>query len=344
MVYSASSIWAEYKIGSKYYYLIRQTIFFVIAILIFFITSRIDYHYYKKYSNVFLLIAFILLIIVLIPGIGVKKNGSRSWIGFSFFSVQPSEIMKVALIIFTSKFLSNNLGILRNFKYMLFYLLLVGIIFFIIMLEPDFGTGSILVLTILCMMFIGLIKKKYILFTSIFILIGIVLLILFASYRLKRIESYLDPWSDPLGSGFQIIQSLYAIAPSGLFGYGLFNSRQKYFYLPEPQTDFIFAIILEELGVIGGIFILSLFLIIIIIGYRTALKINDAFGMYLSFGMITLLLIQVFINIGVVIGLVPVTGVTLPFISYGGSSLIISMFMMGIVFNMIKNIEKNSYI
>lgn len=341
MIYSASCVWAEYKMGNSYYYLIRQMIFYIIACLCFFIVSRIDYHIYKKYSNLLMIFSIVLLIIVLIPGIGMKKNGSRSWIGFSFFTIQPTEILKITLIIFTSKFLGNNPGILRSFKNMIYYLVILGLIFLLIMLEPDFGSGAIIVMTILCMMFIGLIKKKYVFISSIFLVAGVILLILFASYRMKRIEAYLDPWSDPLGSGFQIIQSLYAIAPAGLFGYGLFNSRQKYYYLPEPQTDFIFAITLEELGIVGGVVILGLFLILIYIGYNVSITIEDLFGMYLSFGLTTLLLIQVFINIGVVIGLLPVTGVTLPFLSYGGSSLIIMFIMMGIMVNIMKNREKD---
>lgn len=166
-------------------------------------------------------------------------------------------------------------------------------------------------------------------------------MIIMAPYRMERIISYLDPWSDPLGSGFQIIQSLYAISPAGLFGYGLFNSRQKYYYLPEPQNDFIFSILVEELGIIGGALVILLFFYLIFTGYKIAKYSKDFFSSYLAFGFSSLLFIQVFINIAVVIGLIPVTGVTLPFISYGGSSLIISMFMMGIMVNIMKNTDKD---
>lgn len=337
MIYSSSSIWAEYKTGSKYFYLIRQSLFFIVAIIVYFIVSRIDFNLLKKYSNHLFIISFILLIVVLIPGIGVKRGGARSWIGINEFSIQPSELMKLAFIIFTAKFLSNYPGILKKTKYLIYYLIIVMLVFGLIMLEPDFGTGAIIVCTILLMMYVGLVKNKYLIFAGIFGLIGVVVLIASAGYRMARIQSYIDPWSDPLGSGFQIIQSLYAISPSGLFGYGLFNSRQKYFYLPEPQTDFIFAIVLEELGIIGGIFILLLFLTIIIIGFRLSLCCKDLFAMYLSLGITSLFFIQVFINISVVIGLIPVTGVTLPFLSYGGSSLVITFIMMGILVNIMRS-------
>jgi cell division protein FtsW len=162
-------------------------------------------------------------------------------------------------------------------------------------------------------------------------------MILMAPYRIDRIISFLDPWNDPLGSGFQIIQSLYAISPASLFGYGLFNSRQKYFYLPEPQNDFIFAIIIEELGIMGGLILLSLFSYLIYTGYKLSKNLDDLFSSYLVFGITSLLLVQVFINIAVVIGLIPVAGVTLPLVSYGGSSLVITMYMLGIVVNVIKD-------
>ncbi len=337
MIFSASSIWAEYKTGNRYYFLIRQSIFFVIAIIAYFIVSRIDYNLLKKYSNHLFIASLVLLVIVLIPGIGVKRGGARSWIGINEFSVQPSELMKIAFIIFTAKFLSNYPGILKKTKYLIYYLLVVILVFGLIMLEPDFGSGAIIVCSILLMMYVGLVKNKYLIYAAIAGGVGVVVLIASAGYRMARIESYIDPWSDPLGSGFQIIQSLYAISPSGLFGYGLFNSRQKYFYLPEPQTDFIFAIVLEELGIVGGVLILSLFLTIIIIGYRLATCCKDLFAMYLSLGIISLFFIQVFINISVVIGLIPVTGVTLPFLSYGGSSLVITFVMMGILVNIMRS-------
>lgn len=337
MIYSSSSIWARFKTGSSVYYLVKQLLFFSIATIVFIFSQRMDYHYLKKYANHIFIFCLILLAVVLIPGVGLVRGGARSWLGIGDLSVQPSELMKIGFIIFTAKFLSNYPGILAKFKNLCYFFVLIGLVFGLIMLEPDFGTGFIIIVTIICMLFVGLIKYKFILIGLIIGIVGMVVLITSASYRLDRISSFLDPWSDPLGTGFQIIQSLYAIGPASLFGYGLFKSRQKFFYLPEPQTDFIFAIVIEELGVLGGVVILLLFLLIILMGIKTALNCEDLFGMYLSFGLIALLFVQVFINIGVVIGLIPVTGVTLPFLSYGGSSLIITFAMMGIIVNIMKH-------
>lgn len=337
MIYSSSSIWALYKTSNKYYYLIRQSIFLFIGIIVFIISSKINYLFWKRWANYIFLICLILLIIVLIPGIGIVRGGARSWIGVGDFSIQPAEFMKIGLIIFTSKFLSNNPGIMKKNKYFYLYMLVVLFIFFLIMLQPDFGSGFILTISIMLILFIDGIQIKNIVIGGLAALVGLIVMIIMAPYRLERIISFINPWADPLGSGFQIIQSLYAISPASLFGYGLFNSKQKYFYLPEPQNDFIFAIICEELGLIGGLFVLLLFFVIIYIGYKASKIVDDYFAKYLAFGFTSLLMIQVFINIAVVIGLIPVTGVTLPFVSYGGSSLVISMFMMGILANIIKN-------
>lgn len=337
MIYSSSMIWATYITGNQYYYLIRQLIFTTISFIVFFICLKIDYNKIKKYANKLLIITIILLIIVLFPYIGIYKNGARSWIGINDFSFQPSEIAKITMIIFTAKYLSNNEGAFKKEKNLLLYLLLLLFVFGLIMLEPDFGSGFILTLTILIIMFKDLIKYKYIFIGSIFAVIAIIILIKTASYRLDRITSYINPWSDPLGSGFQAIQSLYAISPAGLFGHGLFKSHQKFYFLPEPQTDFIFAIIVEELGIIGGLLVIILFLILIVIGYLGAMRATDVFAKNILFGFTTLLFVQAFINMGVVIGLLPVTGVTLPFLSYGGSSLISTMAMMGINLNILKS-------
>ena len=334
MIYSASHIWSEYKYGDSLKFLKNQGLFFLIGIFIMVIVSKIDYKIYFKKSNTILLICTILLILVLIPGIGTVRNGSRSWFGIGSFGVQPSEFTKLALIIFTAKYLNNNFGEMHKVKTcVLPILFLTLIIFGIIMLQPDFGTATIIVMTIVGMLFIGGVKLKFFLKIGLVGIIGVVGLIIIAPYRLQRILSFLNPWSDPLGSGFQIIQSLYAIGPGGLFGLGFGNSIQKHFYLPEPQTDFIFSIICEELGVVGAFIVVLLFAFIIYRGIKISLNAQDLFGKYLSFGIIFGLAFQTILNLSVVIGLIPVTGVTLPFLSYGGSSLLISMASMGILLN-----------
>ena len=341
MVYSASSIWSEYKYDTKYYYLIRQFIFYIIGVIIYFFTSKTEYKMWLKYANLAYILTFLLLILVLIPGIGMVRGGARSWIGFGVFSIQPTEFMKLSLIIFTSKFLTNNKGIIKKNLYFYLYCLFIGMTIGLIFLQPDFGSAVVILLSTIILLFIGEFQIKNIFIGGILLLSGLAMLIWIAPYRMDRITSFLDPWSDPLGSGFQIIQSLYAIAPASLFGYGLFNSKQKYFFLPEPQNDFIFAIFIEELGIFGGIILIALYATIIYIGYKLTLSTKDLFSKYLSFGITSLLMVQVFINIAVVIGLIPITGVTLPLMSYGGSSLIITFFMLGILNNIIKNNKDN---
>ena len=334
MIYSSSYIWAEYKYNDPYKYLKNQALFFIIGVVLMIIVSKIDYKKYFKYANKILIVCITLLILVLIPGIGSVRNGSRSWFGIGSFGIQPSEFAKLGLIIFTSKYLSNNPNSMKNFKKGVLPILIITLgMFGIIMLQPDFGTGTILVMTIIGILFVAGLNIKIFVKFGIVGLIGVVGLIIVAPYRLKRILSFLDPWSDPLGSGFQIIQSLYSIGPGGLFGLGFGNSIQKHFYLPEPQTDFIFSIISEEFGFMGILIISTLFIIIFYNCLKISMKCTDLFGKYLSFGITFGLIFQSILNLSVVVGLIPVTGVTLPFLSYGGSSLLIIMVSMGIILN-----------
>ena len=338
MIYSSSSIWAEYKFGDCFHYLKYQSIFFFIGIIIMIIMSKIDYRIYYKYSNIILLISFILLILVLIPGIGSIRNGSRSWFGIGSLGIQPSEFCKISLIIFTSKYLSNSSDYIGKYFKGIIPIILVSLLFFgLIMLQPDLGTATIMFISIIAILFIAGADIKFFIGGGVLGIIGIVGLVLIAPYRMNRITSFINPWKDPLGTGFQMIQSLYAIGPSGLLGTGYLNSIQKHFYLPEPQTDFIFSIILEEFGILGVIIVVGLFFLILYRGIRISNSISDSFGKYLSFGIIFQLIFQAIMNLSVVVGLIPVTGVTLPFLSYGGSSLLISMASIGIVLNISRN-------
>ncbi|WP_077211436.1 stage V sporulation protein E [Bacillus dakarensis] len=334
MVYSASAIWAEYKFDDSFFFAKRQLLFAGVGIVTMFVFMNVDYWTWKKFAKVMLIVCFVLLILVLIPGIGNVRNGSRSWIGVGAFSIQPSEFMKLAMIAFLAKYLSENQKNITSFKKGLVpSLSLVFLAFGMIMLQPDLGTGTVMVGTCIVMIFISGARISHFIGLGFVGLIGFVALIASAPYRIKRITSFLDPWSDPQGSGFQIIQSLYAIGPGGLFGLGLGQSRQKFFYLPEPQTDFIFAILAEELGFIGGSFVLLLFALLLWRGIRIALGAPDLFGSFLAVGIIAMIAIQVMINIGVVTGLMPVTGITLPFLSYGGSSLTLMLMAIGVLLN-----------
>ena len=343
MIYSTSSIWAEYKFNDSFHYLKYQSIFFLISTFIMLFISKIDYKLYYKHSNKILIGCIILLILVLIPGIGKIRNGSRSWFGIGPLGIQPSEFAKLGLIIFTSKYLSNNSGYTKNSKNKILPILAVTLfVFGLIMLQPDLGTGVILVMSIISLLFIAGINLKFFFISGIIGIVGVIILILIAPYRMNRITSFINPWKDPLGTGFQIIQSLYAIGPGGLLGNGYLKSIQKHFYLPEPQTDFIFSIIAEEFGVVGAFIVIGLFSIILIRGIKIATTTKDAFSKYLSFGILFQLMFQTIMNLMVVIGMIPVTGVTLPFLSYGGSSLMISMISIGIILNISKNCIKKS--
>ena len=337
MVFSASFVWAEYKMGSAYYYGIRQAIFFVLGVALMLFIAKIDYHIYEKYAKWFFIIGISLLILVLIPFIGSVRGGARSWIGIGSFSIQPSEFMKLSMMIFLSSFLANYGYLMKKLKIFLLIVSTIILSFGLIMLEPDFGSGMILTLGSFLLLYIAGIKPKWFIFILLCGITGAILLVIIAPYRLERIMSYINPWNDPLGSGFQSIQSLYALSPGGLFGLGLFKSRQKFFYLPEPQTDFIFAIITEELGFLGSFMIFLVFLSFFYAGYLTSIKAKDLLGFYLAAGITGIIFIQFFMNISVVIGLIPITGVTLPFISYGGSSLIVNYLMVGILLNISNN-------
>lgn len=332
MIYSASSIWANYKFNDPFKFVKAQGLFFLLGIFLIFFIKKIDPNKFYNYSNVILLVSFILLILVLIPGIGTVRNGSRSWFKVGPFGIQPSEFAKIGLIIYVSKYLKNNQRNLKNIIKGVFPLLFViGIFFLLILLEPDFGTGMVMVLSLVGIIFISGVKASFFLKIGLIGLIMIAGLIIVAPYRMARIVSFLNPWSDPLGSGYQIIQSLYAIGPGGLLGQGFLKSRQKNFYLPEPQTDFIFSIISEELGFMGVLFTSFMLGAIFYLCIKISMKQSDLFLKYLSFGLSFALIAQALLNLMVVVGLIPVTGVTLPFLSYGGSSLLISMASIGIV-------------
>lgn len=334
MVYSASAVWASYKMGDSFFFLKRQLLFAGLGVVAMFFIAKIDYWVWRSYSKIILIVCFVLLILVLIPGVGLVRGGARSWIGIGAFSIQPSEFMKFAMIIFLAKFLAEKQKVITSFKQgLLPALSFVFVAFGMIMLQPDLGTGTVMVGTCIVMIFVSGARIFHFAMLGLIGVAGFVGLIASAPYRMKRITSYLDPWSDPLGSGFQIIQSLLAIGPGGLFGLGLGQSRQKFLYLPEPQTDFIFAILAEELGFIGGSFVLLLFSLLLWRGIRIALGAPDLYGTFLAVGIVAMIAIQVMINVGVVTGLMPVTGITLPFLSYGGSSLTLMLMAVGVLLN-----------
>lgn len=341
MVYSSSYVWAEYKYGDPYYFLKRQLLFASAGIICMVIVTFIPFYKIRPYVHLILLTCLCLLILVLMPGIGMVRGGAQSWIGVGAFSIQPAEFIKLSLILYLAHYLANNKKYMNTFfRGFLLPHILIGICFVLIMLQPDLGTGLVLVLTCSLMIFIAGANFRYFIYLIFIGLIAFTLLIISAPYRISRITSFLNPWDDPLGDGFQIIQSLYAIGPGKLLGVGYGNSLQKYFYLPEPQTDFIFAIYAEELGFLGGSILIFLFYLLYRHSLRVAYNSLDFFARYAVIGIITMITIQFMINISVVIGLIPVTGITLPFLSYGGSSLTLTLASIGILLN-ITMYEKN---
>lgn len=333
MVKESSKIWAGYLYNDQYYFFKRQSIYFVLGIVSFFIGTKIKEKWIKKYGFVLLIISYILLILVLIPGVGITKNGSTSWLGVGGFSFQPSEFFKIGIIVFNANYLSFYYQRSKKIINLLPVLIssILGIV--LIMLQPDFGTCMVILGAIFIQILLSKLPGKW--FISIILLgiLGILILVMSKSYRLERIYAFIDPFSDPLGSGFQIIQSLYALGPGGLLGQGINGSIQIHYYLPEPQTDFIFAIVVEEFGLIGGLIVVGLYSLIIFTSFVLIRNEKSLFKSFLSLGLLSVFMIQVIINLGVVIGLFPVTGITLPLISYGGSSLVVILFSLGLIVN-----------
>lgn len=336
-VYSASSILAEEKFGDHYYYLKRQAIFCLFGLLLMILAKNVNYLLYRKLVYFFLGSSLILLILLLVPGLGYKVGGAQRWFRFGFISMQPSEAAKLSLAIFIAYSMSKNVENMGTFFHGLFPHLFVAAIFItLILLQPDLGTAIIIGMWMLILLFIGGVNLGQLL-----VLLGLITPVVFylitqSAYRLHRWWAFLNPWEDPQGFGFQIIHSFLAFGSGGLLGVGLGRSKQKLFYLPEPHTDFIMSIIAEEIGFIGISVLLILFALVVIRGIKIALNAPELFGTYLALGISCMLAVQVIVNMGVVMALLPTKGLALPFISYGGSSLIVSLIGMGILMNISK--------
>lgn len=341
-VYSASNIWALYKENDSFYYLKRQLGFGVIGIIAMFIGIKFNKEYIFKYAKWILYFGLLLLILVLIPGIGMVRGGSRSWFGVGSFAIQPAEFFKAAIIIYGSCYLANHYKKTKMFYKGVVPLLFVTLLGFgLIMMQPDLGSGVVMVGAVIIMSVVSRASFKNYLKLGAVGVVAFALLIISAPYRMERITSFIDPWQDPLGTGFQIIQSLYSLGPGGLLGSGIDGSIQKHFYLPEPQTDFIFAIFAEEFGFIGSLIVLFIFALLIVNGFNIAKKAKDLKCSFLAVGITSLIAIQVVINLCVVVGLFPVTGITLPFFSYGGSSLVLILFLSGLLIGIDR--KENNY-
>lgn len=342
MVLSASAPSSLSTNGNSYTYVIKQLAFAIIGIILMFIISRFDYRIYKKFYKIAYIISIAALISVIIPGIGVEVKGAKRWINLGFGNFQPSEIAKIGLIIFYAGYLTehkNELGFFWRgcIKSFSFLIPPIAILFFI----QDHLSASVVIIAITSIMMImgGTKIKDFITIAVAGGSVGAAGMLFLATkgtkgtFRLARLTTFLDPWQDPTGDGWQVTQGLYAIGSGGLFGVGLGQSKQKYLYIPEPHNDFIFAIIAEELGFVGCLVVISLFAIFIWRGILTAMKAPDSFGSLLAVGITSLVGIQAIINIAVVTSSMPATGMSLPFFSYGGTALLILLCSMGVLLN-----------
>jgi cell division protein FtsW len=334
IVYSASAILAVDKFGDGYYFLKKQALFGAFALVSMILMMKVPYVLLKRMAYPILGVSLMLLLLLLIPGIGYRVGGSTRWIRLLNISFQPSEFAKLALIIFLAYFLEKKGDRMETFsKGFLPVLIISGTMISLVMIQPDFGVALFLAAIVLVLLFVGGARVSY-LSGSILASIPVVyLLISQVDYRYNRILGFLKPWEDSSRSSFQIVQSLLALGSGGLFGTGLGGGSQKLFFLPAPHTDFIFSVIGEELGMVGATITLGLFALLTIRGIRIALLAEDPFGTFLALGITAMISMQAIINMGVVLGLLPTKGLTLPFISYGGTSLLINAMGVGILLN-----------
>jgi cell division protein FtsW len=321
--------------ASAFHYGLRQLIFACLGLTLMLLMMKFPYHYLKRFTIPVAISSLIFLIIVLVFE---AKKGSQRWIDLGFFQFQASEFAKLAVIMFTAHYLTEiKKGVTNFIVGVIIPLACVSLVCLLIMLEPDLGTTIVIFATFIMMLFAGGARIRHLSFLgAIGLSMGVVMAVS-ADYRLKRLIAFWNPWKDPQGDGWQIIQSLYALGSGGPFGLGLGMGRQKFHYLPEAHTDYIFSILGEELGLLGTLTVITLFFLLAWRGYKIAISCQDAFGRMLATGITSYLVFQALLNIGVVTSSIPVTGITLPFLSYGGSSLIVSLFSVGILLNISKN-------
>ncbi|MBF0278194.1 MAG: putative lipid II flippase FtsW [SAR324 cluster bacterium] len=334
MIYSTSAVFAELRFQNGFHFLTAHLLHLCVGIGFFVIGLRMNYRQWEKIVPVMMITALILLVLVLIPGIGHEVKGARRWIRIFGIGFQPAEFLKVVLVFYVASYLGRKQDILNSFfRGISPNFIVIGIYLILVLMQPDFGTVVLISLTVLSMMYIGGGKPIHIFGSLVgFSLVG-TLLIISQSYRLRRLSAFLDPWDDPLDSGFQIIQSFIALGTGGWFGKGLSMSLQKLFFLPDAHTDFIFAIVGEELGFIRVVFLIFLFGVFIWRGYLISLHADNLFGRHIAFGVTTSISLQILLNLFVVTGLLPTKGLPLPFISSGGTSLIVTLFMAGLLLN-----------
>lgn len=350
MVLSASAPSALSTTGNSYTYVKKQLIFGIVGLFVMLFLSKVDYRFYKKYYWQIYFASWIILLLVLVPGLGVSVKGATRWIGIGSLQFQPSELTKIGMIIFFAGYLTDHKDELHDFKKgfllpLCFLIPPIGILFFV---QNHLSVSLVICIIVLVIMFMSGCRLKH------FVVVGVVGISLIAgvlgflqvsgsgedNFRLDRISTYFDPWADAQGTGYQTVQSLYAIGSGGMFGLGLGNSKQKYLYIPEPHNDFIFSILAEELGFLGCFLVIALFAVFIWRGILVAMRATDLFGTLVAVGVTTLIAVQAIINIAVVTATVPTTGMSLPFFSYGGTALLLLLANVGILLNISRSSSK----
>ncbi|MEK6666150.1 MAG: putative lipid II flippase FtsW [candidate division NC10 bacterium] len=334
MVYSASAIIAADRFRDPYFFLKKQLFWAVLGFGCLWAAMTLNYRILERIMLPLLVVSLVLLVLVLVPPFSQEINGTRRWFRWGPVSFQPAELAKFSLVVYLAHFLTRRREVVESFWLgLLPPLLVAGSMAGLVLLQPDLGSSLTLVVLVFCLLFLagGRVRQMTLVAASALPLLAVA--IYMAPYRLKRIMTFLDPWADPRGSGFQIIQSYLALGSGGLFGRGLGESKQKLFYLPEPYTDFIFAVLGEELGLLGAVSVIGLFGLLIWRGIRIGLGAPDPFGALLALGLTALLACQTLVNLGVVTGALPTKGLPLPFISFGGSSLIMAMVSVGVLLN-----------
>ena len=332
IMFSASGVMAETRYGDSTFFLKRQSLWLASGLVALHWVAQRDYNVWKTLTPYGLVLTFVLLVLVLLPILGTQVNGARRWFRLAGFSIQPGEIAKLAVVLYLASFLVRKEQDLVMFtRGVLAPMAVVGLFAGLLLLEPDMGTAVVLTLLLFGLLFLGGARLPHLLLLGLVLLAVASMLIMQSDYRRRRLLNFLDPWKDSADTGFQLTQSFVALGNGGWFGVGLGEGRQKLFFLPEAHTDFVLALVGEELGFLGTGLLIALFAILIVKGFKIAGQAPDAFGRHLACGITLLVGIQVLINMSVVSGLLPTKGLTLPFVSYGGSSLIVSLVAMGIL-------------
>ena len=339
MVFSASAVMAKERYGSGYYFLLRQMGWAVGGLVVMIVAMKIDYRRYKHPAVIFSLLGVTTLLLIAVFFLD-RAHHTHRWIHWGSFSFQPSELAKPALIFFLAYFLESRVNTMRDWRSTVLPAIIPTCVFLgLIVFQPDLGTAIACAAITFCVLFVAGLELRYLGYGLLASLLPLYFLIFHVAYRRDRILAFLDPYSDPQGRGFHIIQSLIAVSTGGITGLGLMEGKQKLFYLPEPHTDFIFAVTAEELGLVGALVLVVLFAIFLWRGVRTALHTKDMFGRFLVVGITSMVVVQAFINMSVVLGLMPTKGIPLPFVSYGGSSLLVTLACVGVLLNVSKQVE-----